>query len=173
MHEADVSTEQSTAQKDAWVSHPHEQSRGATDLEAPAGEGAQAPHGQGPPETAALTDVDQRLPKSRRIRKRAEYLRLQRRGRRRAGRCFVIITERRARGPSRLGITASRRVGGAVVRNRIKRLVREVFRRHQQKLTPAQDVLVLARTGAAEATYADVRQELCEMLRIQADDRAD
>jgi ribonuclease P protein component len=82
----------------------------------------------------------------------------------------VVITQRRSSGPSRIGITASRRVGGAVVRNRVKRLVREFFRHHQERLQPAQDVLVIARAGAAKASYAQVRHELCRTLKIESDD---
>lgn len=79
---------------------------------------------------------------------------------------FVVITQARPSGPSRLGITASRHVGGAVTRNRVKRLVREVFRRYQQQLVPPRDVLVIARPAAADATYIDVRQELTAALNL-------
>jgi ribonuclease P protein component len=78
----------------------------------------------------------------------------------------VVITELRRDGCSRLGITASRKVGNAVVRNRIKRLVRDFFRRHQHLIQPAQDVLVIARNGADTATLADVQRELAGALKI-------
>jgi ribonuclease P protein component len=78
----------------------------------------------------------------------------------------VVLVARRSNGLSRLGITASRRVGDAVVRNRVKRWVREFFRRHQRRLSPAQDVLVIARPSAAKATYLEVKQELAAVLKI-------
>jgi len=81
----------------------------------------------------------------------------------------VVITTPRQSGPGRIGITASRRVGGAVVRNRVKRLVREFFRRHQHAIVPPQDVLVIARTQAAEASYAEVVQELGKALRVHVE----
>ena len=87
-------------------------------------------------------------------------------GKRRAGPYFVVITEVQRSGLSRLGITASRHVGGAVTRNRVKRLVREVFRRHQYQISPARDVLVIARPAAAHASYAQVKQELAAALKI-------
>lgn len=65
-----------------------------------------------------------------------------------------------------MGITVSKRVGGAVVRNRVKRLVREVFRRHRARLAPPRSVLVIARPAAAEAAYAEVERELLRALRI-------
>jgi ribonuclease P protein component len=82
----------------------------------------------------------------------------------------VVITQRRRNGPSRIGITASRRVGGAVVRNRVKRLVREFFRHHQHRLEPPQDVLVIARAGAAKASSTEVRDELRRTLKIESDE---
>lgn len=83
----------------------------------------------------------------------------------------MVITEKRRQGPSRIGITASRKVGPAVVRNHIKRLVREFFRTHQHQIQPPLDVLVIARSDAAHATYADVARELAAVLNIDGQSR--
>src|SRR5207245_427153 len=130
--------------------------------QAPARQGSEAADCQHSAEATALTPSPrgQGLPRTIRIRKRADFLKLERTGRRRAGTCFVVLTQLRENGGSRIGITASRRVGGAVVRNRVKRLVREFFRRHQHAIVPAQDVVVIARPTAATATYAEVGREL-------------
>jgi ribonuclease P protein component len=82
----------------------------------------------------------------------------------------VVITERARSDISRLGITVSRRIGGAVIRNRVKRLVREFFRRHHHLLQPPQNVLIIARQAAAEATYGKVKFELARALRIDVAD---
>lgn len=50
----------------------------------------------------------------------------------------------------RIGLTVSRRVGNAVLRNRIKRRVREWFRMHREELPRGVDLVVIARRGAAE-----------------------
>jgi ribonuclease P protein component len=110
----------------------------------------------------------QGFPKAKRIRKRGEFLKLQRVGRRRAGTRFVVITAPCRGDVSRLGITASRRVGGAVVRNRVKRLVREFFRQHHDRIRPPRDVLVIVRPEAAGAEYSEVKRELGTALRIDA-----
>lgn len=172
INEANVSTEQQTTQTYTRISRPHEQRRRSAGLEKAACQGPEAADGQHSTEAAPLSRSlgGERLPKSRRIRKRPEFLRLQRVGRRRAGRRFVVITEPVRTGGSRIGITASRHVGGAVVRNRVKRLVREFFRRHQHRIMPPQDVLVIARPAAASADYADVKRELAGALKIDAQD---
>lgn len=67
----------------------------------------------------------------------------------------------------RLGVVASRKVGNAVVRNRAKRVWREVFRLNQQQLPIDCDVLVIVRKGAAQASRAEV-----EALFLEAAQRA-
>jgi ribonuclease P protein component len=68
-------------------------------------------------------------------------------------------------GGPRLGITASRKVGNAVVRNRLKRRVREIFRRWPgRRNLPAVDVVVHLLPAAAAADFSTLRSELSELL---------
>jgi ribonuclease P protein component len=64
----------------------------------------------------------------------------------------------------RLGITASRKVGSAVRRNRVKRLLREFFRLNKLRLPPSSDILLIAKPGADKLDYEGVRDELCMLL---------
>ena len=91
----------------------------------------------------------ERLPKSARLRKRAEFLKLSRTGAKLQSANFVVISSTNDRPESRLGITVSGKVGNSVVRNRIKRQVREFFRRRRAELRPGTDILVIARKSAA------------------------
>ncbi len=65
---------------------------------------------------------------------------------------------------ARLGITASRKVGGAVERNRVKRRVREWFRRSQAALVPELELVVIARRGASALDQAGVDRELTALV---------
>src|SRR4029079_11699379 len=81
-----------------------------------------------------------------RVRKRSEFQEIQANGRRVSTRSFVLLLSARSdeRG-ARLGIIASRKIGGAVVRNRAKRLIREAFRATPELWPDDLDVVVVAR----------------------------
>ena len=114
---------------------------------------------------------DQRFPRKLRIRKRSEYVRIQQGARGRKTPHFILLSSPPKTTHTRLGVTVSRRVGNAVERNRVKRRVREFFRLHRNKLQPAADLVVIARTGAQELSFQDVAKELAVALGIDADDR--
>jgi ribonuclease P protein component len=65
-------------------------------------------------------------------------------------------------GQCRLGITATRKVGGAVRRNRVKRVLREVYRRNRAALGEAVDVVVNAHPGIHERSYAEIEREFLD-----------
>ena len=71
-----------------------------------------------------------------------------------------MISQPNERAETRLGITVSGKVGNSVVRNRIKRQVREFFRRRRGDLPLACDILIIARTSAAELSGKTIADEL-------------
>ncbi len=77
----------------------------------------------------------------------------------------------KAAGEPRLGLVVTRRVGKAVVRNRIKRLVREFYRLHREKIPPAHDIVIIPKVGAKKLAYAQVAEELGRALHIANRDR--
>lgn len=66
---------------------------------------------------------------------------------------------------SRVGVVASRKVGGAVVRNKAKRWMRELFRRNSDLLESPMDVLIVAMPDMARATWSEVREEYLQAVR--------
>jgi ribonuclease P protein component len=86
-----------------------------------------------------------------RLSRSAEFERVYRQGRSTANRHLVLYTfPNSAAGRPRLGLSVSRKVGGAVERNRVKRLLREAFAGAESELNPGQDIVVVARPQARE-----------------------
>lgn len=106
----------------------------------------------------------QRFSRRDRITESRDFERSRAHGRRVTGRGFVIELTRTP-GPKRLGLAVSRRVGGAVVRNRVKRSVREWFRRDRAALPCGTDLIVIARAPAAGYSVASVAEELSALVR--------
>jgi ribonuclease P protein component len=113
------------------------------------------------PQTGRFQPVD-------RLRRSVEFQQVIRRGRRVAGAAFVVICAPRrdrpeAARPIRLGITVSRKVGNAVVRNRVKRRIREWFRAGRGALGAGVDLVVIGRAAAAALPSADLVAELSQL----------
>ena len=104
------------------------------------------------------------FPKSYRLRKRADFLKLQHVKTSIAVKGFLVVWLPNQFGNSRLGVTASKKVGSAVIRNKIKRRVREVFRRHRL-LIPAIDLNIIARRDSALMDFQSVELELEKAFR--------
>jgi ribonuclease P protein component len=107
---------------------------------------------------------DQSFPPSARLTKRPEFLAVQRRGRRLESAHFRFLWTPNGRARCRLGITVTRRVAGAVGRNRIKRLVREAFRAAGELRPAGVDLVAVAKPGARRLGQAEVRAELAWAL---------
>lgn len=156
-HEENVSTKQPTAQEDPRVPRADAHQGRAQGPERAAPQGSQA----------AQRLTGRGLPRERRLRRRAEFRRVYDQGVRAAGRYLVVFAAPRRPGefPSRLGITATRKLGGAVVRARCKRRVREVFRLDFEEGTVPVDVVVNPRRSCADAPWEQLRQDFLNCLK--------
>lgn len=93
------------------------------------------------------------FPKGVRLKRRGEFLKVQERGAKVSADCLLVLVlpNGRADGVTRLGLTVSTKVGNAVVRNRLRRRLRELFRTRKDALPRGLDMVIIARTSAAEA----------------------
>lgn len=95
-----------------------------------------------------------------RVKARADFLRLSSASRRVHTPHFVLLLGARADQTTRLGITVTKKIGNSVKRNRVRRLVREVFRQHPEIFPSGHDIVFIARTGAPELDFASVLTEV-------------
>ena len=87
--------------------------------------------------------------KACRILKRSEFVRLSQKNRKVYNRYFLALFDQGIDGQTRLGITVTKRVGNAVIRNQLKRYVREFFRQHRQSIESGMDVNIIVKKEAS------------------------
>ena len=101
-----------------------------------------------------------------RIKQGRDFLRVRQNGERLVTGCLIANWQRLPAGStSRLGVITSSKIGGAVVRNRARRLLRETFRLHQHDLAQPVDLVLIARQSIAEKAFAGVEKDFLTTLR--------
>ena len=91
--------------------------------------------------------------KYRVLNKNRDFVRIYARGKSYVHPHLVLYVARNRLGRPRVGLTATKKVGGAVTRNRVRRRLREIYRLHQGELRTGYDIVVVARVKAAFANY--------------------
>lgn len=102
------------------------------------------------------------LARPERVRRHPDYQRIYERGCKTHSKLFTLFTLANDRPHSRLGIAATRKLGGAVVRNRAKRLIREVFRLN--KITVGVDVVIVPKREMLDVSLAAIEAEFRSTL---------
>jgi ribonuclease P protein component len=106
----------------------------------------------------------QAFPKEFRLLRRNEFRQVYEAGQRRSGPLGVIFFRPNGLSLTRLGITAPTKLGGAVLRNRVKRRVREVFRLNQLAIPGGWDIVVNPREAMATVEFSRLAQELLRLF---------
>ena len=106
------------------------------------------------------------FPSQYRMRRHADFDRMWVHGQRCHTPHFIVIVLKKSDGSTRLGLTVSRKVGGAVLRNRLKRLVREFFRNHYFQLPQYIDLSIIAKKDAAKLNYSGICDELGSLFNL-------
>ena len=106
------------------------------------------------------------FPRARRLTRSGEFARVRTEGRAQRGSLLVLgLLELDDETPFRSGFVTSKRVGGAVVRNRVRRRLRDIVRRHQHELRTGLWMVVIARPAAAGATYRALEDEWLRLTK--------
>ncbi|MFD2616581.1 ribonuclease P protein component [Terrilactibacillus laevilacticus] len=104
--------------------------------------------------------------KLRRLQKNVDFQYVFKNGQSFANRQFVVyLFSQPEREFSRLGLSVSKKMGNAVMRNRIKRVIKEVFRHLEDKLDPGYDYIVISRKPVANMNYREMEKSLKHVLR--------
>ncbi len=153
--EANISATQYTAETHAWISRSYAYEWWKDSNQPEEGEGSQAFGG---------VMSDERFPKAERLRKRREFKNVDAdKTARLVTENLVILIAPNSLNRTRIGITVSKKIGKSVVRNRIKRLLREAYRRQKELYQPGFDYVLIARSDRIECTE-QISQEIRRIL---------
>ncbi len=98
------------------------------------------------------------------VKENYEFRRIYRKGKSAVSPQLVIYCQRNRRGHSRLGVSVSTKLGCAVVRNRVRRRIREIYRLNKAKMLPGYDLIVVARVRAVEMDYQKLDRTYLRLL---------
>jgi ribonuclease P protein component len=108
---------------------------------------------------------DERFPRTERLRKRIDFKRTEKNKiARLVTKHLIILAAPNNYTHARIGITVSKKVGGAVTRNRIKRLLREIYRRNKQLFPQGYDYILIAKNQEMSTSYHELFQEIAKAL---------
>lgn len=99
------------------------------------------------------------------LKKNHEFRQAYNRGKNAGTRHLVLYARRNRYGRNRVGITVSNKLGNAVVRNRVRRRLREIYRLNEDKLGPSWDIVIVARVSAVDAEYRALESAFIESCR--------
>jgi ribonuclease P protein component len=105
------------------------------------------------------------IPHVHRLRRSADWERVRTSGRSWTNRWLVLGVLSNDSGQARVGVTASRRVGGAVQRVRAKRLIREAVRPHLDEIVGGWDLIFIARAPLGSASFHQITQAVTQLLQ--------
>ena len=105
------------------------------------------------------------IPKRIKSLRNREFSPVYRSGKRAADLCFVLYFLENGTDSNRLGITVSKKIGNSVVRSRVKRIIREAYRLHEQDLLTGLDIVIVARPDAADKKSTDMEVSLMRLAK--------
>ena len=101
-----------------------------------------------------------------RLRKNQEFTTVYQKGKSYANKYFVIYLSNNDFGYNRLGVSVSKKVGNSVIRHRMKRLVKENFRLHEDMFNSGLDIVVIVRQSATMLSFQEVKDALIHLMKL-------
>ena len=83
----------------------------------------------------------------------------------RANGCLVLYARKNRTDRNRVGLTVSKKLGHAVVRNRVRRRLREIYRLHEDRVLPGWDIVVVARSKAVDASFDELTRSYLSLAK--------
>lgn len=100
------------------------------------------------------------------LKKNTDFKNVYSKGKSKANRFFVMYVFENSTYKNRIGISVSKKIGNSIVRHRIKRLVKESYRLHENMFNSGLDIVVIARSGAADLGFNDVESALLHLSKL-------
>ena len=100
------------------------------------------------------------------LRKNHEFQSVFKSGKSYANKLFVMYVSKNQLDKNRIGISVSKKVGNSVVRHRVKRLVKESYRLHEEMFNSGLDIVVIARANAKSILYTDMESALLHLAKL-------
>jgi ribonuclease P protein component len=110
----------------------------------------------------------QAFPRAARLLRTADFEAVYRGGARRSSAQFIVFSRANGGPRSRFGTSVKKALGGAVLRNRIRRRIREILRRNISEIPSGWDLVIHPRRSVAQASFAPLETELLSLLRSAA-----
>ncbi len=105
------------------------------------------------------------FPRAARLKRRKDFLAIYETGLRVSGPNLVLFGRTSRDGLGRLGVTVTRKCGGAVIRNFMKRRIREIYRLHREEISIPLDLVVNVRRGAERVAFSRIEAEFLRLAR--------
>ncbi len=105
------------------------------------------------------------FPREARLVRRGEFDAVYRAGKRRSSSHFTVFFRANELPQSRFGVSIKKALGGAVVRNRIRRRLREIVRRHRREIPAGWDIVIHPKSAVAKAPFAALTADLLQLLQ--------
>ena len=111
--------------------------------------------------------IGEKMKHSQSLKKNADFQVVYKEGKSFANKYLVMYVKENGLGINRLGISVSKKVGNSVVRHRVKRLILESYRLHEDMFNSGLDIVVIARATARDISYKEVESALLHLGRLQ------